>query len=315
MSTETKTAGSSGSPASSINTESIRAVAKKDFQDAVRSWLFWGLSAFFFTLMAALAGFLTWANPDEFTTISFIALVSQVCKLIIPLIALLLGWKAIAGERETGSIKVLLSLPHSRKDVLLGKLLGRTAVLSLSLVIGFLIAMVAVAFAVSEFSFPAYVAFLAMTIVYGLAYMSIAVSLSSLTRSTTMAGAAMFGVFVLFYIVWNSIRTALGLLMRRGYIEGVSYTTTNFVGQQIEPTRLPDWALFIDMIDPGNAYQNTITLFSSLSSNRIGTSFNEAAFPNGFPFFLQDWFSLLILLFWIAVPLAVALYRFDRVDI
>ncbi|TMT80327.1 ABC transporter permease [Haloterrigena sp. H1] len=315
MSTETKTAGSSGSPASSINTESIRAVAKKDFQDAVRSWLFWGLSAFFFTLMAALAGFLTWANPDEFTTISFIALVSQVCKLIIPLIALLLGWKAIAGERETGSIKVLLSLPHSRKDVLLGKLLGRTAVLSLSLVIGFLIAMVAVAFAVSEFSFPAYVAFLAMTIVYGLAYMSIAVSLSSLTRSTTMAGAAMFGVFVLFYIVWNSIRTALGLLMRRGYIEGVSYTTTNFVGQQIEPTRLPDWALFIDMIDPGNAYQNTITLFSALSSNRIGTSYNEAAFPDGLPFFLQDWFSLLILLFWIAVPLAVALYRFDRVDI
>jgi len=315
MSTETKTAGSSDSPASSINTESVRAIAKKDFQDAVRSWLFWGLSVFFFTLMAALAGFLSWANPDNFTTISFIALVSQVCKLIIPLIALLLGWKAIAGERETGSIKVLLSLPHSRKDVLLGKLLGRTAVLSLSLVIGFLIAMVAVAFAVTEFSFTAYVAFLAMTIVYGLAYMSIAVSLSSLTRSTTMAGAAMFGVFVLFYIVWNSIRTALGLLMRRGYIEGVSYTTTNFAGQQIEPTRLPDWALFIDMIDPGNAYQNTITLFSSLSSDRIGTSFNEAAFPDGLPFFLQDWFSLLILLFWIAVPLAVALYRFDRVDI
>ncbi|MFD1565085.1 ABC transporter permease [Haloarchaeobius amylolyticus] len=314
MSTETTTAGSSGSPASSIDLESVRAVAKKDFQDAVRSWLFWGLSAFFFTLMAALAGFLTWANPDELTTIDFIALVSQVCKLVVPLIALILGWKSIAGERETGSIKVLLSLPHSRKDVLLGKLLGRTAVLSLSLIVGFLIAMVAVAFAVSEFSFPAYVAFLAMTVVYGLAYMSIAVSLSSLTRSTTMAGAAMFGVFVLFYIVWNSIQTALNLLMQRGYIEGVSYTVS-FGGQQMEQQRLPDWAQFINMIDPGNAYQNTITLFSALSSDRIGTSFNEAAFPDGLPFFLQDWFSLLILLFWILVPLAVALYRFDRVDI
>jgi len=315
VSTETKSGGSSTSPASSINVESVRAVAKKDFQDAVRSWLFWGLSAFFFTLMAVLAGFLSWAGPDNFTTIDFIALVSQVCKLVIPLIALTLGWKSIAGERETGSIKVLLSLPHSRKDVLLGKLLGRTAVLSLSLLIGFLIAMVAVVFAVSEFSFPAYVAFLAMTIVYGLAYLTIAVSLSSLTRSTTMAGAAMFGVFVLFYIVWNSIRTALGLLMNRGYIEGVDYTVTNVVGQQFETTRLPDWALFIDMIDPGNAYQNTITLFSSLSSDRIGTRFPMAAFPDGLPFYLEDWFSLLILLFWIAVPLAVALYRFDRVDI
>jgi len=319
MSTETgagtDATDAGNSPASSIDLESVRAVAKKDFQDAVRSWLFWGLSAFFFTLMAALAGFLSWANPDSFTTISFIALVSQVCKLIIPLIALLLGWKAIAGEREAGSIKILLSLPHSRKDVLLGKLLGRTAVLSLSLLIGFLIAMVAVVFAVSEFSFPAYIAFLAMTIVYGLAYMSIAVSLSSLTRSTTMAGAAMFGIFVLFYIVWNSIRTALGLLMQRGYIEGVTYTTMGLTGQQIETTRLPDWALFIDMIDPGNAYQNTITLFSALSSDRIGTRFPTAAFPDGVPFYLEDWFSLLILLFWSAVPLAIALYRFDRVDI
>lgn len=313
--TGTGTQDSGGSPASSINVESVRTVAKKDFQDAVRSWLFWGLSVFFFTLMAALAGFISWANPDNFTTISFIALVSQVCKLVIPLIALLLGWKAIAGERETGSIKILLSLPHSRKDVLLGKLLGRTAVLSLSLLIGFLIAMVAVAFAVSEFSFPAYVAFLAMTIVYGLAYMSIAVSLSSLTRSTTMAGAAMFGVFVLFYIVWNSITQVLGLLMQRGYIDGVSYTTTNFLGQEVQRERLPDWAQFINMIDPGNAYQNTITLFSALSSDRIGTRFNMDAFANGLPFYLQDWFSLFVLLCWVLVPLAVALYRFDRVDL
>ncbi|ELY65832.1 ABC transporter permease [Natrinema versiforme] len=316
MSTETGASDSTGgSASSSVNLESVRAVAKKDFQDSIRSWLFWGLSVFFFTLMAALAGFLSWANPDDLTTIGFISLVSQVCKLVIPLIALMLGWKSIAGERETGSIKVLLSLPHSRRDVLIGKLLGRTAVLTLSLIIGFLIGMVAVAVAVSEFSFPAYIAFLAMTIVYGLAYMSIAVSLSSLTRSTTMAGAAMFGVFVLFYIVWNSIQSALGLLMNRGYIEGVDYTATNFAGQQVERTRLPDWAQFINMVDPGNAYQNTITLFSSLSSDSIGTTFNEAAFPNGFPFFLQDWFSGIILLFWIVVPLAVAVYRFDRVDI
>ncbi len=319
MSSETSTpgesTGASGAPTSSINVESVRAVAKKDFQDAVRSWLFWGLSVFFFMLMAALAGFLSWANPDDFTTLDFIGTISQVTKLVIPLIALVLGWKSIAGERESGSIKVLLSLPHSRKDVLLGKLIGRTAVLSLSLVIGFLIAMVAVAFAVSEFSLPAYIGFLAMTLLYALAYMSIAVSLSSLTRSTTMAGAAMFGVFVLFYLVWNSIQTVLRLLMNRGYFDGVAYTVSGPGGRQFEATRLPDWALFIDMIDPGNAYQNTITIFSALSSEEIGTSFNEAAFPDGLPFFLQDWFSFVILLFWIVVPIAIALYRFDRTDI
>jgi ABC-2 type transport system permease protein len=317
MSTETgsPTADSGGAASSSINPESVRAIAKKDFQDSVRSWLFWGLSVFFFTLMAALAGFLAWVNPNDFTTIDFISTVSSVSKLVIPLIALILGWKSIAGERESGSIKVLLSLPHSRKDVLLGKLLGRTAVLTLSLVIGFLIAMVAVAFAVSEFSFPAYIAFLAMTILYGLAYMSIAVSLSSLTRSTTVAGAAMFSVFLLFYLVWNSIQRGLRLLMNRGHIEGVSYTVPGPSGQEFELTRLPSWAQFINMVDPGNAYQNTITIFSALSGDEIGTTIRDVAYPDGIPFFLQDWFSFVILLFWIVVPMAVALYQFDRVDI
>ncbi|MBZ6494777.1 ABC transporter permease [Natrinema longum] len=317
MSSETGTqpAAPTGSASSSIDLESVRTIAKKDFQDAVRSWLFWGLSVFFFALMAGLAGILAWISPDGFTTIDFISTVSSVAKLVIPLIALILGWKAIAGERETGSIKVLLSLPHSRRDVILGKLLGRTAVLSLSLIIGLLIAMVAVAFAVTEFSFPAYMAFLVLTILYGLAYMSIAISLSSLTRSTTIAGAAMFGVFVVFYIVWNSIQTALRLLMNRGYIEGVAYTMSGPGGGQLEFTRLPSWAQFINMLDPGNAYQNTITIFSEISGDQIGTTVREVAYPNGIPFFLQDWFSFIILLFWIVVPITIALFWFDRVDI
>ncbi|MDS0476365.1 ABC transporter permease [Natrinema sp. 1APR25-10V2] len=316
MSTETGTAGSAGgSTSSSINLESVRAVAKKDFQDAVRSWLFWGLSIFFFLLLAAISAILVFADFNDFTTLDFIRRFSQVTKLVVPLIALVLGWKSIAGERETGSIKVLLSLPHSRKDVLLGKLFGRSTVLSLSLLIGSLIGIIALAFAVTEFSFPDYIAFLLVTILYGLAYVSIAVSLSSLTRSTTIAGAAMFGVFVLFYIVWNAIRTALSILMAMGHIEGVTYTGTNFAGREQEMIRLPDWALFIDMIDPGTAYQNTITLFSDVSNGAIGTTYPEGAFVDGIPFYLQDWFSLVILLFWIVVPMVVALFLFDRGDI
>ncbi|WP_254762572.1 ABC transporter permease [Natrinema marinum] len=316
MSTDTGTAaGSTSGPASSsINLESVRAVAKKDFQDAVRSWLFWGLSLLFFLFMAAVAGIIVWIDAD-FNTTQFISIVSLVCKLLIPLVALALGWQSIAGERDSGSIKILLSLPHSRKDVVLGKLLGRAAVLSLSLIIGFLIGMVAVALALQDFSYSAYIAFLAMTILYGVAYLSIAVSLSSVTSSTTIAGAAMAGIFVLFYIVWNTIQRALRELMYMGYFEGVTYTMSGPGGQSFEVTRLPNWAQFINMIDPGTSYQNTITIFSAISGDQLGTAFREAAYPNGIPFYLQEWFSFLILLFWIVVPIAIALYRFDRVDI
>ncbi len=61
--TGTEAAAAGGSASSSLTLESVRAITKKDFQDSIRSWLFWGLSVFFFTLMAVLAGFIAWAEP------------------------------------------------------------------------------------------------------------------------------------------------------------------------------------------------------------------------------------------------------------
>ena len=324
MSTDTAT-GSSGTtaPSSSINLESVRAVARKDFQDAVRSWMFWGLSLFFFILLVAVTGTISYFGEEiaaeGATTEALVLFVSQITRLVIPLIALILGWKAIAGERETGSIKILLSLPHSRKDVLLGKLLGRSAVLSVSLIVGFVLAAVVVAALLGSFDIVDYVSLLVMAIIYGLAYTSIAVALSSITRSTTIAGAAMFGVFILFYVVWNALQTVFQVLMNRGTIDGVSYTQEvtgpDGATQQMTMERLPDWALFIEMIDPGNAFQNAITVLSSTGGNELGTSYPDVWFANGVPFYLENWFSFVILLLWIVVPMAIALYRFDRVDL
>lgn len=316
------TSSGAGSPSSSITLESVRAIAKKDFQDSVRSWMFWGLSLFFFFLLVSVTGVISYFGEDiaaeGVTTEVLVLYVSQITRLVIPLIALLLGWKAIAGERETGSIKILLSLPHSRKDVLLGKLIGRSAVLSLSLVVGFVLAAAIVAVLLGGFDVVDYGSLLLMAIVYGIAYTSIAVSLSSITRSTTVAGAAMFGVFLTFYLVWNLIQEAFRMLMSRGTIDGVTYTgevpgPDGMTEQTME--RLPDWVLFIDMIDPGNAFQNVITMLSSAGGDELGTAYPSTWFADGVPFYLENWFSIIILLAWIVVPTAIALYRFDRVDL
>jgi len=321
MSTETGTAGSTGgSTSSSINLESVRAVAKKDFQDAVRSWLFWGLSAFFFLILVAVTGGLAYFGEDiaaqGATTDMLVVFVSRITQLVVPLIALVLGWKSIAGECESGSIKILLSLPHSRKDVLVGKLLGRSAVLSVSLTVGFVLAAVVVAALLGGFDFVDYVGLLVMSIVFGVAYVSIAVSLSSLTRSTTLAGAAMFGVFVLFYVVWNALLGVFRLLAQREvlFFDTVSYTT-ELRGQEVEATRLQDWVYFVLNLDPGQAYTNGLTLLTDVDALENQSQISAQMFGGELPFFLQDWFSFLILLFWIVVPMAVAFYRFDRVDL
>ncbi|MXV62644.1 ABC transporter permease subunit [Natronorubrum sp. JWXQ-INN-674] len=310
----------SPSPSSSVNLESVRAIAKKDFQDAIRSWLFWGLSFFFFLLLVGVTGTLAYFGEDiaaeGATTDMLVFFTSEITRVVIPLIALILGWKAIAGERETGSIKILLSLPHSRKDVLLGKLIGRSAVLSVSLIVGFGLAAVVVAALLGAFDIVDYIGLLGMSIIYGVAYTSIAVSLSSLTKSTTIAGAAMAGVFLVFYGVWNTLSTMFGLLAEREilFFDTVTYTG-EFDGQEFQGERLQDWVYFILNIDPGEAYGSVLTLVTDVDAIELQVELNEQMFGGELPFFLQDWFSFLILLFWIVAPIAVALYRFDRVDL
>ena len=302
-----------------VTLESVRAIARKDFQDAVRSWLFWGLSVFFFTLLTVITGVIWFFAGDPIlaealTTEVLLEVVSQVTRVVLPVIGLVVGWKAIAGEREAGSIKVLLSLPHSRMDVVLGKLLGRSLVLGLSLVVGFALAAVVVAAFMGRFDVGAYLGLLAVSILYGVAYVSIAVAISAVTRSTTIAGVAVFSVFLLFYVVWNAMIWMLQALMSLGHIEGVEYTV-EFAGQEVTGERLPDWALFLDVLDPGNAYANALSLVTGVETLEGLSGAPPDLFENGVPFFLQDWFAFVVLLTWIVVPLVVALVRFDRIDL
>lgn len=292
---------------SSINPESIRAVAKKDFQDAVRSWLFWGLSLFFFTLLVGLTGIISYFAGDailaeDATTDVLVSQVFGVGSFVIPIIALVLGWKSIVGERESGSIRILLSLPHSRKDVLLGKLVGRAGVLSLSLVVAFVLAALPVAVLLGSFDVTDYAGLLFVSVLYGIAYTSVAIAVSSLFRSTTVAAAAAFGVFALFYIVWGAVASAVGLLMMFDYLP--------------QSETIAELTMLFQNLNPNAAYGNVLSLVTSVAElDDQSLAMLESMFDGSIPFYLQDWFALIVLLAWIVVPIALAIYRFDRTDL
>lgn len=292
-------------------------IAKKDFLDSIRSYAFWGVSVFFLLVLLLVVG--VWEVTDGgialltgggSTTEAYINLVVTVFKLVIPFVALLLGWKAIAGERESGSIKILLSLPHTRLDMVLGKLLGRTGVLWVAMLVGIAIATLPALVILESFDFGIFLSFILVTLLFGMSYVSIAVSVSSLTGSTSYAAAGMFGVFLLFYVVENvlgiAIDAAIGLT---DYIDGVTYQM-EVNGQTITRTRPPNWAMFLKRFDPGTAYQSAYTFLSPDSQ-----SLNPAMFPDGVPFYLSDWFAFLILLAWIVVPLSLAYLRFEQSDL
>ena len=69
-----------------------------------------------------------------------VASLSTLSVYLVPLIALLLSFDAIAGEIDRGTLQLVLASPVSRGAVLVGKFLGHVAVLSIAVSFGYGIA-------------------------------------------------------------------------------------------------------------------------------------------------------------------------------
>ncbi|MDF6758050.1 ABC transporter permease, partial [Escherichia coli] len=117
----------------------VAAVAAKELRDRLRNR--WVLAvAVVFAVFSLVISYFGGAEQGtlgprsiEFVITSLVSLVIY----LIPLIALLLGFDAVVGERERGSLDLLLALPLTRVELLLGKYLGLAAALTLSTLGGF----------------------------------------------------------------------------------------------------------------------------------------------------------------------------------
>ena len=117
----------------------VRVIAVKEFRDRIRNrWLL--AVALIFSLFALAIAYFGSAQQGEVgfhgIDVTVACLVSLVTYLV-PLIALILGYDSIVGEKERGSLQLLLSMPITRFEILLGKYLGLSAALASSTAIGF----------------------------------------------------------------------------------------------------------------------------------------------------------------------------------
>ncbi|PSP79272.1 hypothetical protein BRC88_09175 [Halobacteriales archaeon QS_4_69_225] len=130
---------------------SVLAVAEKDFRDAVRSRLMIVVAVMFVALTGGGVLLATTAGGEaSLGILGAIGALRSGTAIFVPIIALGIAYRAIAGEQASGSLKLLLSLPNSRLDVVLGKFLGRAAVVTVAIVIGFVSMLLAAALTVDQ---------------------------------------------------------------------------------------------------------------------------------------------------------------------
>lgn len=280
---------------------STLAVAKKEFHDGIRSRVLAGLTVLFGVFMAGAAYYYTEITPPggiqggaEPQTISIINSLIIPTYILLPIIGTILGYKSISGERESGSLKFLLGLPHTRRDVVCGKLLGRSGIITVSVLVGFAIGGLALYALTDAFQIVNFAVLTGVSILLGMVFVSIAIAFSSAVRSSTIATAGAISLVLVFLFFWNVVLTLVG------------YVAQELSLIETAQSQTPTWLQFFASLNPTGAYQTT-TIFLLDNGTR--------SVPSDPPFYLEGWFGFVILAFWLVVPLGLAYLRFDRTDL
>lgn len=280
---------------------SIRAVVHKDFLDARRAKIVW-LVGLHYTLLIVLFFLQVRFDSAEASSDLLVALWNLVFvgAVFVPAIALVSAYLAIAGERESGSIKHLLSTPVSRRDVVIGKYVSRASIVGASLLLGFTVAAV-LALVWFESIRPAVLLGIAvLTTVYALAYVAVAIAISAVTttRSRAMVGALGF------YFMTNLMTLNDDI----SGIAGLDYVLNDLLGIGIGDDPLQ----FLGMVtNPTRAYLvSTIGVFPE---EMIETM--ELPFPQELPWYVQPKIAGIVLIVWLIAPVVFGIRRFERSDI
>jgi ABC-type transport system involved in multi-copper enzyme maturation permease subunit len=116
----------------------VNVILRKELRDAFRSrWLF-AFAATFAALALTLS--LVQGSAGDLGDQGFnrtTAGLINLCLLLVPLLALILGAGGIAGERERGTLATLLSQPISPAQLVLGKYFGLVIAVWMAIALGF----------------------------------------------------------------------------------------------------------------------------------------------------------------------------------
>lgn len=296
-------------------TTTWRDVARKDFEDAVRSKMLWGFILVFvaFLLMSLLSAEQLFPDPVTVDATLALAGVAMLAQLFVPGIALVAGYMSVVGERQSGSLRVLLSYPFSRLDIVAGKLVGRTLVTGTALTIGFAVASLLVVVLYGAPEIEAFAGFVATGVLVGLTFTALAVGGSAAASTRGRAMTLTIGSFMGMVFFWKPA------------VVGLYYAVTG----SLPGLKAESWYFFLKRLNPLEAYR---VLTGSALDQRISavpefpledipatTPTEQLELANRLageiPFYLEDWFSVVVLLAWGLVPVAVGYLWFEESDL
>jgi len=264
----------------------IGAIAAKEFRERLRNRWIVAVAAVF----AAFALLIAYFGAAQQGAVGFrgievtIASLTSLVIYLVPLIVLLLGYDAIAGERERGSLDLLLALPITRFELLLGKYLGLAAAFAASTLAGFGLAGAVLVARAEPGALYHYAGFVLSALLMGMAFLALAVMVSVLAADRARASGAAIALWFFFVLVFDLLLLA-ALVLTGGRVAG-------------------DLLAYLMLLNPADVFRvlNIFTLSDITVMYGLAT-----VMP---PALADPWLLGGVMLIWIAAPLAIAGWRF-----
>ncbi len=270
----------------------IASLALEEFQESLRNR--WALSAII--LLATLAFSLallgsapmgeTKASALNITTVSL----SSLSIYLIPLIALMLSFDTIVGERERGTLLLLLTYPVARWQVVTGKFVGHLVILAITIFLGYGSTGLYLLFSTTGSSgdWSLYVSMMCSSLMLGAVFVAIGYLLSVRVNDRATAAGLAIGVWLFMVVIYDLL--LLGLLLSAN-------------GQNLTPELLEALVL----LNPTDAYR-LFNLSGADAAALLATSSTVAQSTA-----MTTPTALLgVLALWIVAPLAIAILLFQR---
>jgi ABC-type transport system involved in multi-copper enzyme maturation permease subunit len=286
-----------------FNPKAVFYIAKKEFLDNIRNrWII--LLTIIFVILALVVSYAAGVQSggeELFGAIEDTILVlTSISILLIPIIAIVLGYSTIVGEAEKGSLQLILSYPVRRFELILGKFFGLGSVLFTTILLGFGLSGIIIMIFVGTDQWLKYLISIFMTLLLALIYLSVMICVSSLVKRKV---AAIGGGLLLYF--WSMIYGIAVIVIFATTGGDTSIYTDPFTS--LESIRLPDWMWQSIFLSPSDLNSNTIMRILGI---------NQAfGFRVIWPSYMTKAVMILGHFIWITVPLTLSYFIFKRRDV
>lgn len=272
-------------------------VARNDLANAARSKLLWGAAVLL--LVVSVPGYLSIASdlleqPAQGVRFFPEALVNYVAP-----VALIVAHRAVVGERESGRLRLLFGHPVSRRDVVLGKFLGRGVLMAGVLSVTCLGLGVATLLQYGTLPLLPFLAISGFVLGYGVVWVGAVVGVSAAATTRLRSITAGLGLFMAFgpFQIWQQLVLPLFALLFSG--------SASMAGiDPLRPGGWPTWYRYVLRLNPMENFVQSRYAVAALVTPDRGL---------GDPWLFL--FGLAVLALWAAIPLAVGYWRFEGGDL